>query len=99
MGKNVALYSVTIPKKEANLLAARWAKISSHSALPQLIKQSLRKLKGQRTNFSRDRMNLASLTDIDFSEFEFENALKQGKSTVPGIDRITYDIFALLTNV
>ena len=87
------------PQNEVNKLAEKWANDSNENALPSRIKHALNELKSLRTNFYKRKIDSKSPTDVDFTEFEFTNALKTGKSTAPGIDGITYDIIALLAMI
>ena len=87
------------PQNEVNKLAEKWANGSNRNALPNRIKHALNELKSMRTNFYKEKIGYESPIDADFTEFEFTNALKTGKSTAPGIDGITYDIIALLAMI
>lgn len=87
------------PQKEVERLSEIWAKNSSFESLPDKIKKCLEDLKDWRKRIYEEKMDEESEMDVDFNEFELENALKRGKSTAPGKDAITYDIIGLLAQV
>lgn len=87
------------PQKEVDRLCEAWANNSRIDNMPDDIKECLGKLREWRVRNYEIKINENSEMDIGFSEVEFKNALKVGKSTAPGEDGITYDIILMLSKI
>jgi len=84
------------PQDEANHLASQWADSSNPLLLPKETQSTLHDLKSMRKREIKQAIQRSASSDVDFTENEFQAALKKGKSTAPGEDGVTYDIIALV---
>lgn len=87
------------PQKEVDRLCENWSNNSKMDKMPDEIKNCLRELREWRIRNYENKISEDSEMDVEFTEWEFKNALKVGKSTAPGEDGITYDIILMLAKI
>lgn len=70
-----------------------WAKAASTYSLPQRSREALKQWEDERQNFVMSCLNTRLITCIDITYEELLAAIKLDKSTAPGEDGVTCEIF------
>ena len=88
------------PSARANELIDEWALVSSYDSLPIKVRRAVEKRNKQRLNKIKAAIKKKGVCDNKpFTEEELRRGFKNGKSTAPGIDGITYSIIQVLSQI
>ncbi|XP_068223148.1 probable RNA-directed DNA polymerase from transposon BS [Palaemon carinicauda] len=88
------------PTEKCNELMEEWAQSSSYDCLPLKVRSALAKNLKRRLKKIQEALRKYHPSDKKpISQEEFRRCLKNGKSTAPGMDGVTYDIIRFLATV